>query len=271
MLVIPRANFPVGDKTWMSLIEFALDDLPALDLSHLKADIAAPAEAVTNAQTREAFAAEGAAIFDLHTKLTWLAPSRDEGEVGPVIVAEEPVLTLTGEDNGDTDSVTPVKVQGGRKRGLIIHKLFEELLTGEIADTLPAMVGRAESLIRELGEVPSQDASTGLSPGELAGCVVRTLTLPEIAALRPSLVPEMPVFSTLTIPGGEQATAGIADATSFRSDGRPETVVDWKSDVAADPKLIEHYRAQVHSYLESTGAKQGLIVFVTTGQLVRVD
>jgi hypothetical protein len=72
-----------------------------------------------------------------------------------------------------------------------------------------------------------------------------------------------------TIADVETATSGIADAISYGPAGNPDVVVDWKSDVSPEPALVEHYRyrAQVRSYLASTGAKQGLIVFVTTGRL----
>lgn len=47
-------------------------------------------------------------------------------------------------------------------------------------------------------------------------------------------------------------------------------IVDWKSDVAPKPATIEHYRAQVRAYLAMTGAKRGLIVMMTTGQVIEV-
>src|SRR3546814_11455715 len=75
------------------------------------------------------------------------------------------------------------------------------------------------------------DPSQGLSPDELAGCVVRTLALPEIAELRPTLVPELAVYAAVEVDGVEQVTGGIDDATSFDNAGRPTVVIDWKSAV----------------------------------------
>ncbi len=36
------------------------------------------------------------------------------------------------------------------------------------------------------------DPALGLAPAELAGCVVRALSLPEVVTLRPRLKPEIP-------------------------------------------------------------------------------
>lgn len=77
-------------------------------------------------------------------------------------------------------------------------------------------------------------------------------------------------MSLFDIEGGEQATVGITDAASFRPDGTPQVVVDWKSDVQPAPEMLEHYRAQVRNYLNMTGAERGLIVLVTTGEIYTV-
>ena len=168
-----------------------------------------------------------------------------------------------------TSPVRP-NVQGGRERGLILHKLLEEVLTGETPDDAGALSERARALIGEIGRPVMTDPSQGLSPDELAGCVVRTLALPKIAELRPTLVPELAVYAAVDVDGVEQATVGIADATSFDNAGRPTVVIDWKSDVQPTAETLNHYRAQVLAYLDMTGTDRGLIVFVTTGQVIAV-
>jgi exodeoxyribonuclease-5 len=47
-------------------------------------------------------------------------------------------------------------------------------------------------------------------------------------------------------------------------------VVDWKSDVAPRPETVQAYRAQVASYVRLLGAREGWIVFATSGRLERV-
>ena len=73
----------------------------------------------------------------------------------------------------------------------------------------------------------NEDPAEGSAPTELAGCVVRTLSLPEIAALRPSLLPEYPIYSSSNaVAGQEDASAGIVDTIAFRADGEPEAIID---------------------------------------------
>ena len=78
-------------------------------------------------------------------------------------------------------------------------------------------------------------------------------------------MPELPVYGAITTDTHEEATAGIVDAIAFDEDGKPNVVIDWKSDVHPSPETLEHYRTQVLAYLEVTGAERGLIVAVTTG------
>ena len=88
--------------------------------------------------------------------------------------------------------------------------------------------------------------------------------------LRPTLVPEFPVYASELVDGEERATVGITDATNFASNGKPTVIIDWKSDVDPTPETLEHYRTQVGNYLRTTGVELGLIVFVTSGAVVSV-
>ena len=76
------------------------------------------------------------------------------------------------------------------------------------------------------------DPAQGLAPDELAACVVRALSLPEVAALRPGLVPELPVYGSIETEAHEEAAAGIVDAIACDEDGTPQVVIvvrreDW--------------------------------------------
>ena len=271
LLVLPRLNVKAKSATWMGLIDLSLAALPSLDVAHMPEDIAASGTVSSNLQTRSIFATEAEGINDRQTRLTWLAPSRDEGAAGEV-VQEEPlaIWMASSSDELGSSSEASAAVQGGRERGLILHKLMEEVLTGETEGVLEALIARADDLIRALGRPPVSNSELGLSGREMAGCVVRTLALPDIAPLRPGLLAEFPVYSAKMLDGAEAATVGIADALTITSDGRPSVVVDWKSDVAPDPKTLEHYRAQVCAYLDMTGADRGLIVLMTTGAVLSV-
>ncbi len=271
LLVLPRLDTTPSKSTWIGLIDLSLADLPTLDVAHLPVDATAAIAGVGNIQTRDLFAAEAAAIADRQMRLTWLAPSRDENAAG-ALVHEEKANIWTGSAEGPPpDLETNITVQGGHERGLILHKLMEEVLTGEIGEAPAALRARAIELIGALGRTPVEDTATGLSAEELAGCILRTLALREIVALRPALLAEVPVYAIRTAKGEEIATAGIADALTVSPEGRPVVVVDWKSDVSPDPETLNHYRAQVRAYLDMTDAERGLIVLMTTGAVIAVS
>ncbi|KQN04863.1 ATP-dependent endonuclease [Sphingobium sp. Leaf26] len=268
LLVLPKLDVAPAKSSWNALMDFDLDGLPAIAIDHHPEGFDTADGDPANDQTREIFAGEAARVVAATTRLRWLAPSRDENPQGPLVVAAEPQIVVTAEDASESEVM--IAVQGGRERGLVIHKLFEEVLTGETADDLTALTARATDLVRALGREPGADAGASLAPDEMAGTVARTLALPEIAALRLRLIAELPVYGLGEEDGVELATFGIVDALSLGEDGTPELVIDWKSDVSPSVAAADHYRQQVRRYLEVTGIPAGLVVFVTTGELLQV-
>jgi len=270
LLVLPRLDVGAASAAWIGLVDLSLADLHALDLGHLPPELGEGRAIEPNLQTREIFAGEAATIAAASHSLTWMAPSRDESPQGPLLVPEVAEI-WSAPDGAQPQEDMPVgPVQGGRERGLILHKLLEEILTGEIAEDSESLMARAQELIVLIGRVPNTDAAAGLSPDELAGCVSRTLALPEIAALRPTLAPEFPVYASARDGEGERVTTGFTDAISFGAGGQAEVVIDWKSDVNPAPETVDHYVRQVRSYLGMTGTPRGLVVMVTSGQVVPV-
>ena len=267
LLVLPRLDVNAAASAWSSVVDLALPGLPAFELDHLPIEIDSAESGTENRQTRADFAIEATAISERTRTVTWRAPSRDEGSALPVPAQAMPAILKTDGDGAPADEPTIAPVQGGRDRGLILHKLVEEVLTGETAENLPDLHARAEELIRALGQPVVEDAAVGLAPAELADCVVRALSLPDVAVLRPRLVPEFPVYAATGADTHEEAAAGIVDAIAFDANGAPEVVVDWKSDVTPTPETVNHYRTQVRSYLEMTGAGRGLLVFMTFGAI----
>jgi exodeoxyribonuclease-5 len=270
LLVLPRLDATPSKSAWIGLVDLSLAALPGLDVSHLPAGFTATAAGAANAQTRASFAAEAETIAAGQTRLTWLAPSRDENAAGSVLREEEAALWIGSADDQPSELDAAAPVQGGRERGLILHKLMEEVLTGKTQEAGVTLAQRAAELIRALGRSPVDDPATGLSAQELAACVIRTLALPDIAALRPGLLAEFPVYAAQAVDGVETATAGIADALTLTAEGRPAVVVDWKSDVSPAPGTLDHYRAQVRAYLDMTRAERGLIVLMTSGAVIPV-
>jgi hypothetical protein len=145
---------------------------------------------------------------------------------------------------------------------------MEEVSNRETRDDVAALEERALELMEQMAVPRSDDASAGIAPKELAATVARTLALPEIAALRPRLVPEHPVFGYATGDGVETLLSGIADAVACDADGAVETVVDWKSDVEIDAAKLAKYRAQIDAYSDVLGAPRRLIVLMTPGRII---
>ena len=211
-----------------------------------------------NTQTAELFAAERAVIEEAAVPLTWIRPSDHDPDRPQAIEA----IAL---DAGDALEVE-LPVGAGRVRGLLLHKLLEEVLTGELVEDVGRFANRARELVAEL--VLDPDDGDGLPDAdEIAATAWRTLQLPDIAALRERLTAEWPVYALLEDRSNRSALAGRIDAVAYAGD-RAEVVVDWKSDVDPSDADIRLHAGQLEDYLRATGAPRGALVYMTPG-LVR--
>jgi CRISPR-associated exonuclease Cas4 len=64
--------------------------------------------------------------------------------------------------------------------------------------------------------------------------------------------------------------AGRADALAIR-EGRVEVAVDWKSDISPSTAVRNRYAAQLRDYLVATGAKRGILAFLSLGEIAWVE
>ena len=262
LLLLPRQSERVK-RDWMSLIDVDVASLPAFDAERFARTEPLPDEPAANRQDSDTWLAEEDAIASNLRTITWRRPSRHED--AEKVDEEEPAGVFAGEAEA-AEAIDEPTGQGpdntALKRGLILHKLMEEVLTGEVADAADDIRERASELIRQQDLEDSPDVSSRISSVGMAKMVVRTLERPEIADLRPRLVPEYWVYGS-DIEGREMAiTAGIADAVTFDDDGRIDVVVDWKSDTRLRKRHLRIYRDQVELYLKATGARTGHIVFL---------
>jgi hypothetical protein len=114
------------------------------------------------------------------------------------------------------------------------------LRTSPLSASVPARWSESwRSKLRTGTNLPAAD--------EIASTIWRTLQLPEIAALRPRLVPEWPIYALLAGASTPTAVAGRIDAVSLE-DGQASVVLDWKSDIAPTDDDV-----RIH-YLKTTGA-----------------
>src|SRR5258705_239992 len=79
-------------------------------------------------------------------------------------------------------------IRGGRERGLVVHKLLEEVLTGETADRGEALEIRARDLLAQLGITEAARPEDGPHAPELVATTLRALAIPEIAGCRSRLL-----------------------------------------------------------------------------------
>lgn len=263
LMVVPRPDVPAPSNAWSALVDIGVAALPAIEAPEDARPVLAAETEADNPQSGEVFAAEASRIAGLAHPITWKMPSREE-DVGKAIEQEEtPEVFVAGSaENVPAGGQPPA---GGRERGLVLHKLLEEVLTGEVAEDAESLSSRAAELAVMLGAQVSDDPAHGLSPVELANSVRRTLVLNVVAAARPTLLAEFPVYASDVVGGVEEVRTGIVDAISYAPSGEPAVVFDWKSDVEPTPDSVAHYKAQVRSYLTITGTPRGYVVFSTTG------
>ena len=154
---------------------------------------------------------------------------------------------------------------GSAIRGALLHKLIEEILTGEIEEAASVLEARAAVLLAQLGAL---EAGALHDPVEMAATVLRALSLPGVAEHRGTLVPEMALYSARN--AGGILMAGRADAVAV-ADGQPIVVFDWKSDVAPTAADRQTYAGQLLEYMEAVGAPRGAVVYLTLRELDWID
>ena len=263
LLVLPYGDADTDANAWDKIVDLGVGALPGLDTSGYAPEVPERSAPATNNQDAETFRAEAERVAAAHPTIRRRTPSRHEADAGD---GEAEVVVFNDEDGPAVAG--PAAVQGSTTRGLVIHKLLEEVLTGETPETV--LVDRAGELLDQLGVAPADVSSEGPVPSEMAATVERALACPEIAEIRDTLASELPVLVSSVEDTVETIITGVADAVATDGQGCPTVVVDWKSDVAANPKRREHYRSQLRDYINALGAQRGLVVYVTEGSVERV-
>ena len=251
LLVLPEFSW-CNDASWARNLDFRLNQLPELNLMQFTKKEFQRSEDAPNTQSRAQFEAEQAEIEQAFERVRWIRPSDADPDVAsfdmaPVSAWEQPAeVTL---------------VRGGAIRGVILHKLMEEFVTGELNVDPEIVRERSRRLLQEL----SGAITVGLDINELAETALRTWSLPELADHRAELVAEVPVYGRLA---GEhqRLIAGRADAVSYQS-GKPGIVFDWKSDIAPDAAARETHANQLGQYVHVLGAERGAVVYMTSAQV----
>lgn len=248
-------------RSWARVVELGAADLPEIDLRTLEGSPPAPDDSPANGQDAATFAEEDARIVAASPPITWLRPSAHDADRAQVVESVS--------DSFDDDDEVRI-VTGGRLRGLVLHKLMEEILEEGLAEEAGALAGRARELTAQL-RVPGEIDESLDDVAELAQTVLRTLALPDIADLRPRLRAELPIYAMIGAAGEVQPMAGRADAVACAEDGAVEVVVDWKSDVVLGPQQLADHVDQLRLYLEATGAPRGALIYMSLARVRWVE
>ncbi|WMS41865.1 hypothetical protein RDV64_17605 [Acuticoccus sp. MNP-M23] len=167
-LLLPRPDAEPGRSAWRAPVDLALGDLPPFDRPPVAARAAAGIR--PGAQSAETFRAEAEGIAGRQRRLFRVVPSRHEGgapePASPIISADEDAAATMAVDGWTQvrESVgRGAALRGRRERGLAIHKLIEEVLTGETLAACEPLETRAGVLAMLLGPTPRRKPPTTAS------------------------------------------------------------------------------------------------------------
>jgi ATP-dependent exoDNAse (exonuclease V) beta subunit len=259
LLIIPE--LPSAEpKTWARVLDLALHDLPQLSLDMLPEASARTEPIVVNDQTPENFAEEAITVETAAGRLHWRRPSDHDNDRAEVIEA----AARSTDDSFEFQN----PIGAGQVRGIVLHKLMEDLLTGELADNDIAVIEqRADELLEQLVGIQPERQTVLPEPTEMAATAFNTLRIPTVAGLRPVLMPEVPIWADL---GGGEYLAGRADAIADQGDGNL-IILDWKSDVSPGPTDRASHARQLADYLAATGSSMGALIYMTLGEVVWIE
>jgi ATP-dependent exoDNAse (exonuclease V) beta subunit len=259
LLVIP--HLPEASlRSWSKILNLGHDSLPELDLTTLSVATAVNEAQPANTQDADLFGEESWSMAAAAPPLDWRLPSAHDRDRTEML---EPMVRSI---DAAFEFVSPIG--GGRLRGIVLHKLMEEFLTGELDENdLPRVEERARDLLMELKAMEGAASASDPAPGEMARTAANTLKFADVAVLRPHLVPEVPIWSNL---GGGKLIAGRADAVAVQGDEHL-AVLDWKSDLSPSRDDRSGHIAQLKDYIATIGAAKGAIVYMSLGEVVWVQ
>lgn len=247
LLLLPDFS-SVREGSWARAVDFKLGSIPELDIRHLAKRPLPKSADPPNMQTRAQFEAEQGEIARNSQPIRWLRPS--DGDPDVVSFEASPVTAWEGKD-------TDIVRVGGALRGVVLHKLMEEFITGELGADARIVVERTGQLCR--------DIAVALDVDEIAATALRTWSLPELSEHRGGMVAEVPIYGVLD--GNEdRLVSGRADAVSYGS-AKSRVVFDWKSDIVPEPGAHTAYASQIAQYVKVLGAERGAIVYMSLGQI----
>jgi ATP-dependent exoDNAse (exonuclease V) beta subunit len=252
LLVLPAPSW-APDGGWAKFFDLGQSVLVEIEYPSPQPPEQIPPSAA-NDQPASVFADERERIERTTPRIEWRRPSLPDVDRELLDRATIDVGTNEGDSN-----IEAVVVGAGALRGIILHKLMEELLTGLLVPKLAHLTARASTLTQEAIVA----RATAPDPSELAATTLRTFSHEKLKPYIAKLVPEIPLFGARS---DTVLVSARADAIAFEG-GVPVAAFDWKSDVAPTPDDHDAYASQLLEYLELIGAEKGAVVYMTSGDI----
>jgi ATP-dependent exoDNAse (exonuclease V) beta subunit len=256
LLIVPNLA-AAKSGAWSKILNLRFDLLNEIQFNHLISDLVAESTESSVVQDAATFERQAEVVRAAAVPLRWVNPSAYD-----VDRADALILPATDKPSTAFEYVEPIGV--GRLRGLVLHKLMEELLTGELPEGAD-LVARSGRLTMELQPLVGIEGDL-LDAAEMANTVLDTCHLPHVARLWSRLVPEFAIWAELDDIGA--LLSGRADAIAIDGSQILE-VLDWKSDRNSTLHRAAHVQ-QMQRYLAAVEAPRGAIVYMTTGEIVQV-
>jgi ATP-dependent exoDNAse (exonuclease V) beta subunit len=256
LLVVPMLPQAKPDS-WSRLVHLKQGELPVFPIEKLPSAIRSTPTRDSNDQDARRFAEEGERVKAASPPLRWRQPSLTDPDRSIAFDVAVPAA--------ETTELGLAVVGAGRLRGLVLHKLMEELITGEVEETEAALIARAALLLEQLSDLT--DTSPDLPRAdELGRTALTTIRHPKLVRWRALLVAEVAVWGN---DSDGTLLAGRADALAIE-DGALLAVLDWKSDKAPNAKDRLQHVTQIKQYMQTAGSDLGVVVYMTTQEVVEV-
>lgn len=268
LLILPEYE-KASDSSWSKIIQFKFNELNEVEL------IENSNKAENNEQNDKLMNLKDFEQYCFNVKLNdkknkWIVPSR----------LDNMNIELNPEDNNYEDFIiennhlwafvdTKNKTVGSKERGIIIHKIMEELLNNELL--LDNIENRSKILTEQLKTEKNKENIATIIHEEIKDTIIRTINIPLIKKNWNTLVPEFPVFENKKYNDNfDENLYGIVDAVSIVNN-KPEIIIDWKTDISHNKQTEEQHKIQVKKYMETLNCTKGYIIYMTTQEIVEVS
>jgi len=248
LLILPSPSWWRADS-WFNFFDLGQDGLQEIRLK-MPVPSAEPPARSASAQTPQIFAQEADRIVGATRTIVWRRPSLHD--VDRELLEQATVEAGATQDDPQSEAVI---IGAGSLRGVILHKLMEELITGTVTADVAPLTTRAVTLIDQV----AVEREAAPAPAELVTTALKTFRHKDLVSWIDKLVPEFPLYGSRS---NTELVSARADAIAIEN-GKATIALDWKSDIAPSASDRKAYKGQLLQYLALVGVSQGAVVYMT--------